>query len=64
MTDLLGWSGDQVAIYHEGRGLTDGARVVWAGGEVPVWLGLGRDFTERWVHQKQIREAVGPARRP
>jgi hypothetical protein len=58
VTDLLGWSGDQVAIYHAGLGLTDGARVVWAGGEVPVWLGLGRDLTERWVHQKQIREAV------
>lgn len=26
---------------------------------MPGWLGLGRDFTERWVHQQQIREAVG-----
>jgi hypothetical protein len=33
--------------------------VVWPGSQVPGWLGLGRDFTERWVHQQQIREAVG-----
>jgi hypothetical protein len=34
------------------------AVAIWAGGEVPGWLGLGLDFTERWVHQEQIREAV------
>ncbi|WP_157472704.1 hypothetical protein [Frankia sp. EAN1pec] len=35
-------------------------RVAWMGPEpVPVWLGIGRDFTEHWVHGRQIRAAVG-----
>ena len=59
VTDLLVWSGDQVAVYHDSLDLSDTSRVAWAGGEVPAWLGMGRDFTERWVHQKQIREALG-----
>ncbi len=59
--DLLAWSGAQVAAYHESSDGTDTAGVAWAGGEAPAWLGIGRDFTERWVHHKQIREAV---RRP
>jgi hypothetical protein len=34
--------------------------VSWAGEEVsPNWFDVGRDYTERWHHQKQIREAVG-----
>jgi len=34
--------------------------VAWAG-EVasPVWFDIGREYTERWLHQQQIREAVG-----
>ena len=27
-------------------------------GPVPAWFDLARDFTERWVHQQQIRDAV------
>ena len=57
--ELLAWSGDQVAAYHDSLPLTEPAGVIWAGGDVPGWLGLGRDFTERWVHHQQIREAVG-----
>jgi uncharacterized protein (TIGR03083 family) len=57
--ELLAWSGEQVAAYHETLPMTAPAGVIWAGGRVPEWLGLGRDFTERWVHQQQIREAVG-----
>jgi uncharacterized protein (TIGR03083 family) len=56
--DLLAWSGVQVAAYHDTLSMTEPAGVIWAGGQVPGWLGLGRDFTERWVHQQQIREAV------
>jgi len=26
---------------------------------VPVWFDIAQDLTERWVHQMQIREAVG-----
>jgi uncharacterized protein (TIGR03083 family) len=34
--------------------------VAWAGEEVsPNWFDIGREFTERWLHQQQIREAVG-----
>lgn len=36
--------------------------VDWAGPEpAPVWLHLAREYSERWVHQQQIRDAV---RRP
>ena len=34
--------------------------VSWAGeGESRNWMDTGREFTERWHHQMQIREAVG-----
>jgi uncharacterized protein (TIGR03083 family) len=34
--------------------------VAWAGDHVsPVWFDIGREYTERWLHQQQIREAVG-----
>ncbi|MFA9431198.1 maleylpyruvate isomerase N-terminal domain-containing protein [Egicoccus sp. AB-alg2] len=33
--------------------------VAWAGaGPHPNWLDVAREFTERWVHQQQIRAAV------
>jgi hypothetical protein len=33
--------------------------VAWAGQDSsPVWFDLGREYTERWLHQQQIREAV------
>lgn len=34
--------------------------VSWAGEEVSEnWLDVGREYTERWHHQQQIRDAVG-----
>ena len=34
--------------------------VAWAGQtSSPMWLDIGREYTERWHHQDQIREAVG-----
>jgi uncharacterized protein (TIGR03083 family) len=37
-----------------------GEAVTWAGAAAaPVWLDCARDFTEDWVHQQQIRAAVG-----
>jgi uncharacterized protein (TIGR03083 family) len=34
--------------------------VAWAGpGPHPNWLDVAREYTERWVHQQQLREAVG-----
>ena len=33
--------------------------VSWAGQDVsPSWLDVAREFTEKWIHQAQIREAV------
>lgn len=34
--------------------------VSWAGtGPSPAWLDIAREYTEYWVHQQQIRDAVG-----
>ncbi|WP_163511702.1 maleylpyruvate isomerase family mycothiol-dependent enzyme [Fodinicola acaciae] len=34
--------------------------VSWAGPDpAPMWLDMARDYTEYWVHQQQIRAAVG-----
>ncbi len=34
--------------------------VGWAGEDVsPNWMDVGREFTERWHHQQQVRDAVG-----
>jgi len=39
-----------------------GPPVSWAGPDpAPVWLDVAREYTERWVHQQQIREATGRA---
>jgi uncharacterized protein (TIGR03083 family) len=36
-----------------------GGPVSWAGpGPAPVWLDLAREYTERWLHQQHIRDAV------
>lgn len=36
-----------------------GGPVTWAGPDpAPVWLDIAREFTERWHHQQQIRDAV------
>jgi uncharacterized protein (TIGR03083 family) len=35
-------------------------RVSWVGpGPLPNWLDMAREYTERWTHQQQIRDAVG-----
>jgi hypothetical protein len=34
--------------------------VTWAGPEpAPVWLDVAREYTERWHHHQQIRDALG-----
>jgi len=36
-----------------------GEAVDWAGPDpAPVWLDVAREYTERWMHQQHIREAV------
>jgi uncharacterized protein (TIGR03083 family) len=38
-----------------------GEAVSWAAPDVPapVWLDVAREYTEYWVHQQQVRDAVG-----
>lgn len=58
--DLLGWSGGQLDAHLSTLDLTRPSSVYWVG-EAPLWFDLAREFTERWVHYRQIREAAGPA---
>ncbi|HEX8503135.1 MAG TPA: maleylpyruvate isomerase N-terminal domain-containing protein [Pyrinomonadaceae bacterium] len=61
LTDLLEWAGPQVAevfasLAPEGDALYP---VAWAGeGRSANWMDAGREYTEKWHHQAQIRDAV------
>ncbi|MBA3944767.1 MAG: maleylpyruvate isomerase family mycothiol-dependent enzyme [Herpetosiphonaceae bacterium] len=61
MCELLRFAGTHVCDYF--RSLDPyalGGPVSWAGTEpAPVWFDLAREYTERWHHQQQIRDAVG-----
>lgn len=58
---MLRVTGDEFAAWAESVDiLATGDSVGWAGPEpAPVWLDIAREFTERWVHQQHIRDAVG-----
>lgn len=57
VTDLLRWSGGQFDAHLGTVDLARPSSVYWAG-LVPLWFDLAREFTERWVHYQQIREAA------
>jgi uncharacterized protein (TIGR03083 family) len=59
--ETLAWLAAPSAAHLSGLNPEDeDATVSWAGpGPHPNWLDVAREFTERWVHQQQIREAVG-----
>ena len=61
LIDLLRWSGEETRRYFESLDpYILGEPVSWAGPEpAPVWLDVAREYTERWLHQQQIRDAVG-----
>lgn len=61
LVELLAWSGDQVVAHFASLDpMAAGLNVGWAGpGPAPNWLDVAREYTERWAHQEQIREAVG-----
>jgi uncharacterized protein (TIGR03083 family) len=60
LTELLEWSGQQMDAYYASMELLGKGHVSWANdGEVPTWFDIAQDLTERWVHQMQMREAVG-----
>jgi uncharacterized protein (TIGR03083 family) len=60
LIDLMALAGHQLCDYF--RTLDPyalGSPVIWAGaGPAPVWLDIAREYTERWHHQQQIRDAV------
>jgi uncharacterized protein (TIGR03083 family) len=65
IVDLLALTGPWVAGFLSS--LDPNARalwpVSWAGeGESAQWMDTGREYTERWHHQAQIRDAVGAPR--
>jgi len=60
LIDLLRTTGEQTQAYWQSLDLhAIGEPVSWAGHEpAPVWLDVAREFTERWLHQQHIRDAV------
>ncbi len=60
LIDLLRLTGEQTDAYFRQLDLERiGGPVDWAGPEpVPVAFDLAREYTERWVHQQHIRDAV------
>ena len=62
LTDLLAWTGPQVEAHLRTLDPDDPAvfSVAWAGDDwSPNWFDVAREYTERWHHQQQIRDAVG-----
>ena len=62
LVDLLEWSGPRVAELFASLPPDGPAHfpVAWAGEERSAnWMDTGREYTEKWHHQAQIREAVG-----
>jgi uncharacterized protein (TIGR03083 family) len=60
LSDLLAWTGQQFDDYVRSLDqMAINGVVSWAGPDpAPVWLDTAREYTERWLHQQQIRDAV------
>jgi uncharacterized protein (TIGR03083 family) len=60
LRELLAATGPEVERYFSSLDLQAmGDPVSWAGPDsAPVWLDIAREFTERWHHQQQIRDAT------
>lgn len=60
LCELLRFTGDATAAHFKSLDLSAlGGPVSWVGPDpAPVWLDVAREYTERWVHQQQIRDAV------
>ena len=62
LISLLESSGKEVTRYYQNLPDLEAAifTVAWAGEEQSLnWMHLAREYTEKWHHQQQIREAVG-----
>jgi len=61
ITDLLRWTGPQVADTfrrEDPRACT--ASVSWAGSSpVPAWLDQARELSEYWIHRQQLLQGLG-----
>jgi uncharacterized protein (TIGR03083 family) len=61
LMDFLDFTAAQVHVFFQSLDPYTPALfpVAWAGEDVsPNWFDIGREYTERWLHQQQIREAV------
>lgn len=63
LRELLAFCGPEVeACFASLDPMAMGGPVSWAGPEpAPIWFDIAREFTERWHHQQQIRDATGRA---
>jgi len=61
LIELLEMTGELTETYFTSLDMSVlGIPVDWAGPEpAPVWLDVAREYTERWMHQQHIRDAVG-----
>ena len=62
IVDLLEFTGPEIAALFAAADPFEPAHfaVSWAGEERSEnWFDIGREYTERWLHQQQIRVAVG-----
>jgi uncharacterized protein (TIGR03083 family) len=61
LRELLAFTGPEVeACFAALDPMQIGGPVSWAGPDpAPIWFDLAREFTERWHHQQQIRDATG-----
>lgn len=61
LVDLLEHSGQLIFDMWEAADLDAASEGVWWAGVAlaPAWLDLARDYSEDWLHQQQIRDAVG-----
>jgi uncharacterized protein (TIGR03083 family) len=61
LRELLAFCGPEVeACFSSPDPIRMGGPVSWADPDpAPVWFDLAREFTERWHHQQQIRDATG-----
>jgi uncharacterized protein (TIGR03083 family) len=60
LCDLLAFTGPQMEDYFASLDpFALGTPVSWAGPQpAPQWLDIAREYTERWHHQQQIRDAT------
>jgi uncharacterized protein (TIGR03083 family) len=69
LTDLYAWASEELAAFFESQSMDAPAlfAVSWAGESTSAgWFDVGRELTEVWHHQQQVRDAVGgtPASEP